>query len=72
MPEKDSDVYDDHEEEPEPHYFDSIQSEIPQGKDSTFRGASQPPFCTEETDKYKGSSLLRYNSSPIREDPNIP
>ena len=68
-PGKDSDQYDDHEKEPEPHFFDSIQVSA---KDSTFRGASKPPFCPSGEDTYKGSSLLRYNSTPIREDPNIP
>ena len=68
-PDKDSDAYDDHEAEPEPHYFDSSQVSA---KDSTFRGASNPPFCPSGVDTYKGSSLLRYNSTPIREDPTIP
>ena len=70
-PGPDSDKYDDQEEEPEPYYFYSIQEPIIKPKDSTFRGASKSPFCIAEDDKYQGSSSLTYNTTPIREDPNI-
>ena len=44
-PSNNPDKYDESEEDPQPHYFDSIQIEdVIKSKDSTFRGAAKPPF----------------------------
>ena len=62
----DMDKYDQEEEEPEPHYFDTY-------KEEPFFDTSQEPFVpVTENNAYKGDSKLQYGNDNIPLDDSIP